>query len=414
MFEFKPDYEQSKQRIDAFWEHALIDRPVVQFALAKPPEDRLPLPPSHHASPAERWLDAEYQAELQVANLSNQEFLGDSMPVAYPNLGPEIFSVFYGCPVFFGDYGTSWTAPILNDWSEASQLRIDWGNGYLTKLHEMTDLLLEAGQGKFIVGMTDWHPGGDCLAAFRDPQNLAIDMLEHVDEIRTLLDRVGDDYYRIYDLFYDKLRAAGQPISTWVSLVCDGKFYIPSNDFSAMISKKMFDDVFLPGLVDECRFLDRSLYHVDGPNALRHLDSILGIAELDAVQWVPGAGREGFARWIPVYQKIQAAGKAMQVLCTFAEIDLVIESAGSPWGLPERCRRAVARGGAGDAQQTGTLARRPRQGFGHAGLIRSSRLRPPPAIPGARTDIVGPCTGLSVVTARREQQLCRQRQFGLS
>ena len=62
MFSFKPDYERSKQRIEAFWERALLDRPVVQFGLAKPPEERVLLPVSHHANSAERWLDAEYQA----------------------------------------------------------------------------------------------------------------------------------------------------------------------------------------------------------------------------------------------------------------------------------------------------------------------------------------------------------------
>ena len=64
MFEFKPDYELSKKRIDAFWERELIDRPVVQFALAKPPEERVSLPPSSHSTSAERWLDVGYQAEF--------------------------------------------------------------------------------------------------------------------------------------------------------------------------------------------------------------------------------------------------------------------------------------------------------------------------------------------------------------
>lgn len=326
MFEFKPDYEESKQRIDAFWECELIDRPVVQFTLEKPPEERVPLPVSHHGTPRDRWLDAEYQAELALATLSNQEFLGDSMPVAFPNLGPDLFSAFYGCPLTFGDYGTSWSSPILHDWSRVDEIQFDWDNFYLKKLHEMTDAMLEIGKGKFITGMTDWHPGGDCVAALRDPQNLALDLVQHVEEVKALLSRIETDYFRVYDMFYDKLRAAGLPLSTWTPLVCDGKFYLPSNDFSGMISKRMFDEVFLPGIINECRFLDRSLYHLDGPGALRHLDSLLAIPELDAVQWVPGAGNEGFGRWIPVYRKVQAAGKAVQVLCDYAEIDLIIQT----------------------------------------------------------------------------------------
>ena len=116
------------------------------------------------------------------------------------------------------------------------------------------------------------------------------------------------------------------PITSWTALVHDGKFYIPSNDFSCMISREMFEEFFLPGIAEECRFYERSIYHLDGPGALRHLDSILQINELDAVQWVPGAGNEGYARWVWVYQKIQRAGKALELRITLDELPLVFET----------------------------------------------------------------------------------------
>jgi hypothetical protein len=332
VLEFKPDYVESKRRIEAFWERELIDRPVVQFWLEKPPNEQVPLPVSNHAASADRWLDAAYQAELRLAQLSNQVSLGDTMPVAWPNLGPEVFSAFYGCRIHFDDYGTSWTEPTLADWRDEDSLVFDWDNFYLRKLEEMTDVLLEIGKGKFITGMTDWHPGGDALAALRDPETLALDMILHKEEIKSLLDRLETDYFAVYDRFYEKLRAAGQPISTWTTLVSDDKYYVPSNDFSIMISQTMFDEVFLPGIIRECQFLDRSIYHLDGPGALRHLDSILGISELDALQFVPGAGNEGFAQWAYVYRRAQAAGKGVQVSCRVSEIDQVMDAL-DPQGL---------------------------------------------------------------------------------
>jgi len=332
MFALQPDYERIRQRIEAFWEREVLDRPVVQFGLLKPPAERVELPISRHAVSEDRWLDVEYQARYALANLSNHEYLGDTLPIAYPNLGPEVFSSFYGCPIHFGDFGTSWTDPILENWEHADALRLDWRHPMMRKLEEMTDALLEVGKDRFIVGMTDWHPGGDAIAAFRDPQNLAIDMIVHRDEVMALLKRLEADYFAVYDHFYYKLRNAGQPITTWTALVADGKYYVPSNDFSIMISKTMFDEVFLPGIVNECRFLDRSIYHLDGPGALRHLDSLLAIPELDALQWVFGAGNEGFHRWVWVYQRAQAAGKGVQVICTFDEIDAIME-ARSPRGL---------------------------------------------------------------------------------
>ena len=47
--------------------------------------------------------------------------------------------------------------------------------------------------------------------------------------------------------------------------------------------------------------------------ALRFLDILLEIPEIHAIQWVPGAGRDYWADWIEVYQRIQKAGKALQI-----------------------------------------------------------------------------------------------------
>lgn len=332
MFEFKPDYEKTKQRIEAFWERELLDRPVVMFPLEKPLEHQGSLPASLHASSAGRWMDVAYQAELALAALSNQEFLGDTLPIAFPNLGPEVFAALYGCPIHFGDVGTSWTEPILHDWSQAGQIQLDWNSPYLAWLQAMTNALLEVGQGKFLTGMTDWHPGGDALAALRDPQNFAVDLIEHSAEVKALLSRIEQDYFQVYDQFYTKLRAHGLPITSWTPLLSDGRYYIPSNDFSIMIGKVMYDEFFLPGVQRECQFYDRSIYHLDGPGALRHLDSILSIGELDALQWVPGAGNEDFRRWVWVYRKVQQAGKGIQVNCRFDELEAVMETL-DPHGL---------------------------------------------------------------------------------
>lgn len=178
MLSLKPDIEASLQRIEAFWERQILDRPLVQFSLYKPPAKMIPLPVSNHASPAERWLDIDFRAELALAHLSNQLFLGDTLPVAWPNLGPDAFASFYGCPLEFGDYGTSWSQPICDSIEQVQSLRLDWDSPTLKTIERMTDLLLEIGQGRFITGMTDLHPGADCLAALHGSQNLAMDLLD--------------------------------------------------------------------------------------------------------------------------------------------------------------------------------------------------------------------------------------------
>jgi hypothetical protein len=72
------------------------------------------------------------------------------------------------------------------------------------------------------------------------------------------------------------------------------------------------------------RWLDYSIYHLDGPGALRHLDALLAIPELNAVQWVCGEGRGPVGRWADVLRRIQDAGKNVQVFLGTNEIDDVM------------------------------------------------------------------------------------------
>ena len=314
MFELKPDFETVLERWEAWWNCAIVDRPLVSIAFPKPPAEQTPEPSKTHASFREKWLDVEFIAEAEEARLRNTVFFADSLPATYPNLGPEVFSAFYGCELEYGEH-TAWSRPILHDWSAQSlaAIRLDEANYYFRKLEELTGALLERGKGAFIVGYTDLHPGGDAIAAFRDPQELLIDTLEYPQEVKKLCNRITDDFLRVYDKFHEKLSAAGMPSTTWCNATCKGKYHIPSNDFSCMISTEAFVDLFLPGIVRECRHMDRNLYHLDGPQALRYLDILLEIPEIQAIQWVPGAGHPYWGDWIEVYRKIQSKGKAMEI-----------------------------------------------------------------------------------------------------
>jgi len=327
MLEYKPDFEEVLNRYEAWWECQIIDRPLVSMAFARPREEQVPWPPpKDYASRRDRWLDTEYVVERTAARMANTCFYADSLPVAWPNLGPEVFSAFYGCPLVFSET-TSWSEPILEDWEPDSvaALQLDTESFYFRKILEMTDSLLEAGKDRFIVGYTDIHPGGDAIAAFRDPQELCIDMLERPGEIKALVERVTDDFLRLFDIYYDKLSVAGMPSTSWLPAVCRGKYHIPSNDFSCMISDSMFAEVFLPDLVRECRHMDRCIYHLDGPRALRFLDPLLALPEIHAIQWVAGANYDYWADWIEVYQRIQAAGKAFCIYMPLEDLDPLFE-----------------------------------------------------------------------------------------
>lgn len=320
-----PDWEQRLARQDAFWHCDIIDRPVVNMHLSRP-NPAYPWPAGkEYAIARDAWMDCEAIAQRMVAGTMNTEYLGDALPAANPNLGPEVFSAFCGCEMDYTQ-DTSWTIPNVHDWSEVSKVKFTTENYYWKKMNELTDALLTIGKGIYYVGITDLHPGADAIAAFRDPLQMNIDMIESPEEIRSLLDYVTQAYFTVYDHFYNKLRAAGQACTAWPGIVSSKKWYVPSNDFSCMISKAMFDEFFLPGIAAECRHMEANIYHLDGPGALQHLDSLLAIPELNAIQWVYGAGNGRPSDWLPVYQKCQAAGKGLQIGLELDELDLFMDT----------------------------------------------------------------------------------------
>jgi hypothetical protein len=327
-FDLKPGFHASFQRYQAFWDQTIVDRPLVAIEL-RPSSNELAaaVPRPVYASHEQRWLDIDQRVAEDVWTVEHTRLLGDAMPIVWPNMGPEIFSAWCGAGYVFGE-STTWSSPSITEWEQdAGNARLNWEHPLLRATIEYTDTLIERGRGHFIVGLTDFHPGGDHLAALRDPAQLALDLIESPEWVKQVVALATEEFFQAYDLFFDRLSAAGMPATSWIPLLADGKFYIPSNDFSALISPQMFEEFFLDGIRDECRFLDKSIYHLDGPDAVRHLDLLLEIPELDAVQFVPGAGNEDLARWMPVYQRIQAAGKSMQIVeATTANIDLLMDN----------------------------------------------------------------------------------------
>ena len=181
-------------------------------------------------------------------------------------------------------------------------------------MEELYDAFLEIGKNRFYVGWPDLHPGADCLVGLRGPQNMAMDLFDEPEAVKAALKVVTREFFQTFDHYHAKLKAAGQPGTGWPEIVSTKKWHVPANDFSYMIGPDQFDEFFLEGLREECRHFEATLHHLDGPGCLNHLDSLLGIEELNAVQWVWGAGNGEVTDWLDVFKRVQAAGKGLQLL----------------------------------------------------------------------------------------------------
>jgi hypothetical protein len=323
MFDLKPDYEITKRRFDAFWSRELLDRPLVQFRLYKSNNERCMLPRSKHSRNMESCENPELQAKWHLDDLSNQVFLGDSLPVVCPSNGPAGMQTFYDQQLHTSQDGMLWNEPRVADFNDLEWLSLNWESPWLNRLRILTEACLHTGAGRFITGLSNWLVGADCLAAILGYQQFAAALIQESDWVRKALDRSRVDFERLYLEFHARLTLAGQPGTTWVPLLSDGRYYVIANDFSAMISTSLYRQYFLEGVMRECQFLDHSIYHLDGPDAVRHLDAILEVEELDGIHFIPSPTDAAFIRWADVYRRIQAAGKCLIVNCDLNEVDAI-------------------------------------------------------------------------------------------
>jgi len=306
----KSDFDQCLARFEAWWQCEILDRPPVTLSVrpSRPPR----LPEKRHASVRDRWLDTEYRLDRFEASLDGAEFFAENFPRFNPNLGPDLVATLFGCELTFGNR-TSWSAPIVEAPREILSMQPDLDSFYWSKVREMTDQSLQRGAGRWLTGITDMHTNGDLVAALRGPQELCLDLMDDPEGVRLACEHVTDFFWRVYEDLWTRLQRSGQPTTLWCPILDRGRMYMVSCDFICLISPQMYAQSIRPCHEREIACLERTMFHLDGPGALKHMDAVLSLEGLDGFQWVYGAGNGPGARWIGVYQRAQQAGKCLQV-----------------------------------------------------------------------------------------------------
>lgn len=331
--EKKPDFNQAMKRIYAWYEQEMIDRPPIRFSAHNAEYSEAHLLKSRSwPTLKDRWWDTDYQLELFEHQLNNSVFNAETFPIFWPNLGPEVYTAFYGVELEYKEV-TSYSIPNLKDWSMLDDIKLDLNNRYFRKIEEMTYAALERCNGKYLVGYTDLHPGLDCSTSFRDTQQLCIDILLNPDEVKRLVEISSRDFHRIFDHFDSILKKHNQLSVSWMGIPSFEKMHIPSCDTATMISTEQFDEFELPVLQDEIKNIAHNVFHLDGKGVAKNIDRILELPEINAIQWVQGVGDDlPIMQWVPFIKKIQAAGKSVVVDLQVSELESFI-SVMDPKGL---------------------------------------------------------------------------------
>ena len=250
-------------------------------------------------------------------------FLGESFPNIDADFGPGSMAAYQGCDITFRE-DTVWFEKCVDDWAGRPPIRFDPDNAWWQKHDRLIQDLSRLSGGDYLIGMPDIMENVDVLASMRGLEDLLYDIIDDEDEVIRRITEVSDAYYDYYDRFYDHVKDVdGGSAYTVFQIWGPGRLAKLQCDLSAMFSPEHFRRLIVDSLRTQAQKLDQVLYHLDGVEAIRHVDALMEIDEIDALQWTSGDfGPDGtLEEWDVIYDKVRAAKKSMWVKVYTGDVD---------------------------------------------------------------------------------------------
>ncbi len=333
---WKSNWEETKQHFLEWWNHEGMVLSMWGAPSAEVVHEEVADP---GAAPDIDFFYTQpgWRTQWNHHRLSRQSFPADVLPVSETDIGPGSLALFMGSEPGLSEE-TVWFYPCIDpDDPEAHPpLCFDadsrWWHITEATLHRCADL----GRGKYAVGCPDLVENVDIVAALRDPQLLLMDMIERPGWVEEKVMETNQVFFEAYQRIYDIIKLEdGSSVFGAFRLWGPGKTVKVQCDTSAMFSKRMFKRFVVPALTEQCAWLDNSMYHLDGHQCVKHLDLLLDIDSLDAIEWTPDpqVPTGGDPEWYEMYRRIIAVGKSVQAIGVKLEEVVPLLDAVGPAGM---------------------------------------------------------------------------------
>lgn len=310
--ENKPNWAETRERFMRWWKQEPTDRPLVMLAapLARPRKG-LPVPPEPE-TPEQKWLAIDAIIARHKARFDRIDYLADSFPYIDPALGPGSLGTFLGARPEMAMH-TVWYEKCFEDPAAASA-RFDPDSNWWQWTLDYTRHIMAARDNDFLPAFPDLIENMDTLAAMLGTIELVYAANDSPDEIHRLMEEVTTSYFKAYDgltelMYPDRDESVFMGFNIWAA----GRCTKMQCDIAALLSPDVFAEFVVPYFQKQCARLDYVLYHLDGPDAIYTLDQLLEIDGIDAIQWVPGAGKPAAdsGHWDSLFHRILDAGKSI-------------------------------------------------------------------------------------------------------
>lgn len=300
----REDFEDVRRQWDAFW-RGENQRPAV--IMTAPVEGVEPAPKPAYAAGHDGNFGPVIDQVLRWAE-SNQ-FLGDALPFYYIEFGADQFATFLGADLTFPDEEQGgWATTTLEGVElKDAEIRFQPESKWWERVTAFIEEFRRRCGDEVLCASPTLVANLDALVALRGANNVLVDLVMDPDGVHHCLEQIARAHLEILDALAEVLDYERLGSITRHGFYSSGRINVPQCDFSCMISPEMFDEFVAPYLQREFDAYDGGEYHLDGPDAIQHLESLARIDGLQVIQWVAGAGNEG-QDWSGLFQKIDDLG----------------------------------------------------------------------------------------------------------
>jgi len=320
-------FSEQLVKITEWWDRK-NKRPLLLLGVCAPHAPVLDMNLFWPAPDAEPDIEGMVRAQIQMAQCGYN--LVDSLPScighSWGSRGtPMTMSAYLGGNVKFGAT-TVWVEPMVKDWDKFP-MNFDAGNPWVRRSRRLLEAQVRLCPDGCLPVTPDY---GDALTVFsllRGTERLLLDLVEQPD----LIERKVREYVAVWieahryfwDIYHTRFPGDCSCLG-WAP----GKTYICQSDFSTMISPAMFRRFVVPEIERLGGYLEYMPWHLDGPEEIKHLDALLALPQIRAIQIQSGANRPPCASplWLPQAKKIQVHGRCLMVYAnTLVELETLLD-----------------------------------------------------------------------------------------
>jgi hypothetical protein len=342
---YKSDWPDAKKKLEAFWQGEMAGRACVGV-LAPRKTSRLTKFPHLTHGPwlggleklkeddkkgiRQWWTDPGQNYERMKLWFENTFFGGEAVPATYINWGASAGCAFWGAEPDFNTKSV-WFPKVIGDWDIWKWDFKPDTNEYWQIILDILQLFIERNNEDYFIGVPEIGNAADNLSLIRSATDLALDLIMNPDAVKKAVDVMSDAWVSTHEVLREMTKKINDDgdVLAWLNFWAPGSHDQVANDFSAMISTDSFKEFFFPELVKMGSWLDYTTFHLDGPQCIKnHTEALLELSEIDCIQFTPGSGAPPTStpEYIPVFQKIQKAGKKLYLLADPSEIEFLLDN----------------------------------------------------------------------------------------